>query len=69
MPKMDDASTSSIPMLPADRAASLIIRGIERNQPQIFTGRDSWLMNLLYRLSPIFATKLIAKQMQSLLSR
>lgn len=67
MPKIDDASTSSIPMLPADRAASLIIRGIERNQPHIFTGRDSRLMNLLYRLSPVFATKLIAKQMQSLL--
>lgn len=51
---------------PAD-AAEIIVRGIEKNTPQIFTGSDSRLMNKLYRLNPVYATKLIAKQMKSLL--
>ncbi|MCX6812519.1 MAG: SDR family NAD(P)-dependent oxidoreductase [Candidatus Berkelbacteria bacterium] len=53
--------------LPASEAAKQIIIGIEKNKPQIFLGSDSKLMNLLYRLSPIYAIKLIAKQMKSLL--
>lgn len=52
---------------PAD-AAEQVVRGIERNQPQIFTGKDSKLMNRLYRLNPVYATKLITKQMKSLLA-
>lgn len=55
-------------MLPTSKVAKLIIDGMESNKPQIFTGKDSNLMNKLYRLSPVRATKLIAKQMQSLLN-
>lgn len=51
---------------PAD-AAEIIVRGIEKNTPQIFTGSDSRMMNKLYRLNPVYATKLIAKQMKALL--
>jgi len=54
-------------MLSAHEAAEIIVRGIEANQPQIFTGKDSRMMNKLYRLNPVYATKLIAKQMKSLL--
>lgn len=57
----------SASMLPADKAAEIIVKGIEQNKPQIFTGKDSRLMNRLYRLNPVYATKLIAKQMKSLL--
>jgi len=57
----------SFPMLSAGKAAEIIVRGIEKNKPQIFTGSDSNMMNKLYRLNPIFATKLITKKMQSLL--
>ena len=57
----------SASMLPADKAAEIIVKGIEKNAPQIFTGKDSRLMNRIYRLNPIYATKLIAKQMRSLL--
>lgn len=60
--------TKSYPMLSAAAAAKVIVKGIEHDKPQIFTGRDSKLMNILYRLSPVFATKLIARQMKSLLS-
>lgn len=57
----------SASMLPADKAAQIIVDGMEKNKPQIFTGKDSKLMNKLYRLNPVYATKLIAKQMKSLL--
>ncbi len=60
-------TSQNIRMLSADSAAEIIVSGIEKNKPQIFTGSDSKMMNRLYRLRPIFATKLIAKQMQSLL--
>jgi short-subunit dehydrogenase len=55
--------------LSASEAAAQIISGIEKNRPQIFVGSDCKTMNFLYRLSPIYATKLIAKQMASLLSK
>lgn len=54
-------------ILPADVAARQILDGIEKNKLRIFTGKDSPAMNRLYRLAPTFATKLIAKKMQSLL--
>lgn len=58
----------SFPMLSPQRAADIIVRGIEKNMPQIYTGKDSKMMNKLYRINPIFATKLITNQMKSLLS-
>lgn len=68
-PKMDDEATkkSPIKMLEPEEAARIIIDGVERDKPQIFTGKDSKLMNKLYRLNPVAATKIITKQMQSLL--
>lgn len=68
-PKMPDSDNKkpNIPMLSAQQAAALIIKGIEKNKPRIFLGKDSNLMNFLYGLSPVFATKLIAKQMKSIL--
>lgn len=59
--------SSKFKMLPASDAAAIIIRGVEKNKPLIYTGSDSKIMNRLYRLAPTFATKLIAKQMRSLL--
>lgn len=70
-PSLDDASDSqkkmAANMLSPDKAAKTILDGIEANKPQIFTGKDSRLMNRLYRINPVSATKLIAKQMKSLL--
>lgn len=62
-----EGKQQNFPMLAADKAAEIIVTGIEKNKPQIYTGNDSKLMNKLYRLNPVFATKLIAKQMQALL--
>jgi len=67
-PKGDD-KTKEFPMLPACECANQIIRGMEKNKLQIFTGKDSNFMNKLYRLNPVFATNFIAKQMKSLLPK
>lgn len=64
--KSDSGKQSYSMLSPAD-AAKIIVKGIEKNQPQIFTGKDSRMMSKLYRLNPVFATKLIAKQMKALL--
>jgi short-subunit dehydrogenase len=63
------AKTQEFPMLSANECAKQIIRGVEKNKLQIFTGKDSNLMNKLYRINPVFATNLIAKQMKSLLPK
>lgn len=63
----DDAKKLSAKMLAPDKAAKIILDGVETNKVQIFTGSDSRTMNRLYRLNPVSATKLIAKQMKSLL--
>lgn len=62
-----DTAKLSANMLSAGKAAQIILDGVEKNKPQIFTGKDSKSMNKLYRLNPVFATKFIAKQMKSLL--
>lgn len=53
--------------LPPKEVAQQIVWGIEKNKVQIFTGKDSKMMNRLYRLNPVYATKLIASKMSSLL--
>lgn len=65
----DDMSKNTTPMLEARVTAEIIVSGMEKNQPQIFTGSDSKLMNFLYKLNPVYATKFIAKQMSSLLGK
>jgi len=69
VPAGADTQAQNFPMLPASEAARIIVNGMEKNKLQIFTGKDSNMMNLLYRLSPKFATDLIAKQMKSLLPK
>jgi short-subunit dehydrogenase len=58
----------NIKMLSAKEAANQIIKGIESNRFQIFLGKDSKMMNMIYRISPKYATNLIAKKMRSLLA-
>lgn len=71
IPESADSSSKKqeFPMLPACECAGLIIRGMEKNKLHILTGKDSKMMNMLYRLNPVFATNLIAKQMKSLLPK
>ncbi len=62
-----EEAAKKFPMLTPEKAAKIMIDGIEKNKAQIFTGKDSKMMSKLYRLNPVFATKFIAKQMGSLL--
>lgn len=59
--------TASIKMMPATMAAKMILEGMEKNKTRIYVGKDSSMLNLLYRLSPGMATDLIGKKMGSLL--
>jgi short-subunit dehydrogenase len=71
VPKMDSAAMQkqSMKVLAPAKAAEIIVNGIYKNQFQIFVGQDSKFMNFLYRLSPGFATRFIAKQMKDLLPK
>lgn len=70
-PQMPDANSKKqkFTSLPAKTAAHIIVNGMEKNKPRIFVGKDSRMLDILYRLNPVFATNLIAKQMRSLLSK
>lgn len=62
-------AAQSFPTTSAEDAAQTIIDGIERDQFQVYIGRDAKLMNLLYRLSPKRATRFMYNQMKSLLPK
>jgi short-subunit dehydrogenase len=61
------AKKSKIPTQSPSDVAKLVVKAIEKNQLRVFAGKDSKFMNKLYKLSPNYATNLIAKQMKSLL--
>jgi len=50
-------------ILGANDAARQILDGMERNRSRILLGKDARMMDFLYRLSPNFASGLIAKKM------
>jgi short-subunit dehydrogenase len=61
------ANASKIKMTKASVAAKLILDAVEKNKARVFIGKDAKLMNFLTRLNPLFAAKLIQKQMKDLL--
>ncbi len=67
MPGGESASESNFPMTTADDAAETIVRGMERDQFQVYVGNDSRLMNLFYRLNPKWATRFMYNRMKTLL--
>jgi short-subunit dehydrogenase len=60
-------SSGAIKALSPKRAAQIIVNGIERNARHVFVGKDAVLMDKLYRLSPDFAARTIARKMRTLL--
>jgi short-subunit dehydrogenase len=62
-----DSSASSFPTTAADVAAKLMVDAIENNKPRVVIGKDAKTMDFLSRLNPLYAAKLIYKQMGSLL--
>lgn len=55
-------------ILEPGKAAQIIIDGVEKNCHRIYVGKDSKLMNFIYRLNPQFAAKLIYNKMKAKLS-
>lgn len=66
MPKVDPES-ASYKTMPADKAARIILDGMENDKFRVLVGSDSRMMDIFYRLNPKFATNLIARKMASLL--
>ena len=58
---------SKIKMLPPDKAAEIIVEGIEQDRYRVLVGSDSRFMDFIYRLNPKYAAGFIYKQMKSLL--
>lgn len=46
------------------KAAEMIVDAIERNKECLYIGKDAKTMNILYRLNPALATKIIYKQIK-----
>jgi NAD(P)-dependent dehydrogenase (short-subunit alcohol dehydrogenase family) len=69
MPNMDPAmmEKQAARVLPADKAARIILDGMEKNSYRVLVGSDARLMDVLYRVRPSGATAYIAKQMKALL--
>ncbi len=64
---INEADQGKFKMLAADKAAAIIINGMERNAYRVLVGSDAKLMDFLYRLHPKFAAEYIYKQMKGLL--
>jgi short-subunit dehydrogenase len=64
---VSDAEQSKFKMLPADKAAAIILQAMERNAYRVLVGSDAKFMDFLYRLHPKFAAEFIYKQMKTLL--
>jgi short-subunit dehydrogenase len=56
----------SYKMLSPNKAAAIIIHGMENKKYRVLAGNDSKIMDFLYRLNPKKATDLIAKKIKTL---
>jgi short-subunit dehydrogenase len=65
-PGGETVATSKIKMTSPQVAAESIINGIEKNAYHVFIGSDSKTMDMLVRLMPKRATKIIYDQMKSI---
>jgi short-subunit dehydrogenase len=64
-PEMAEKAASRT--LAADKAARIILDGMERDAYRVMVGSDAKLMDRLYRITPARAAGFIAKQMRGLL--
>ena len=60
--------SSTRKVLPADKAARIILDGMEKDAYRVMVGSDAKLMDRLYRHEPARAAGFIAKQMKDLLA-
>ena len=55
-------------MTSAPVAAAAMIRAIEKGTPRLVIGKDAKMLDYVSRLNPVFAAKMIYKQMASLIA-
>ena len=67
LPEGSVSEQRSMKVLPPDKAAEIIVEGIEQDQYRVLVGSDARFMDFIYRLSPERAAKFIYRQMKSLL--
>lgn len=67
-PNLETTGKSAMVLSP-QKAAELIVKGIEKDKVRIFIGKDSKIMDLMYRLNAVFASNLVGKQMKKLLEK
>jgi short-subunit dehydrogenase len=65
--EMENMDTGKIKMTSPEVAGEIILNGIEKNAYRVMAGSDAKLMDILTRLNPKNAAKLIYSQMKSLL--
>jgi short-subunit dehydrogenase len=53
--------------LSAQKAAEIIVKGIQKEKFKVLVGKDAKFMDFIYRFNPKFAVKLIAKNMKDLI--
>ncbi len=58
---------AKVPLLEPDRAAKTLLDAVERDAFRVLLGQDAKVMDLLYRLNPLGATRLIQLRMRHLL--
>jgi short-subunit dehydrogenase len=68
LPQQSGTEAKSMKILSPEKAAQIIIDGMENNQYRVLVGKDASLMDFFYRVNPKKAAGLIAKKMKGLLS-
>ena len=63
----DPAKARAFKALAPDKAAGIILEGIERGRYRVLVGPDATFMDALYRLHPQRAARFIYEQMRALL--
>lgn len=64
LPTMGASKSSNYKTTSPEKAASIIVRGIETNQSRIMVGSDAKFMDFLTRLNPAWAASIIAKALK-----
>lgn len=67
VPADEAAKKSSLKPMPADKAAAMMLDGMEENAFRVLVGNDANFLDKLYRLNPRRAVGFIANQMKQLL--
>lgn len=64
-PASDASGAQNI--LSAEKAAAIMIDGIEKNKFRVLVGKDATMLDMLYRFNPKMAVDLIVKKMKSMI--